>query len=82
MACSDCGARKGHLKGCPQESGGKRGGRPAKQDKARGRSARVPGCHYGWGGYKIAKHPDVNHVCIEPKGHSGSHVCGVCGETK
>lgn len=80
MACSSCGAKKGHLGGCPEGSRDKRGGPPPKGGKRTDPVGRrtPPMCKATSSTANNKEHPGAFHVCIDDKGHGGGHSCG-CG---
>jgi hypothetical protein len=81
MACGDCGARKGHLPGCPAGDRDKRGGKGKPDPKQQGKRIRTPVCLATSAEDNPREHPDMRHVCVNDKGHSGSHTCGGCGKS-
>jgi hypothetical protein len=85
MACSSCGARKGHLDGCPEAPGSKRGGKepPREREKDRGGrgSMRTSLCMATDGDEHIKEHRGIRHICAEKKNHGGRHHCSGCGHS-
>lgn len=75
MACSDCGAKRGHLNGCPRESSGKDGRENEKRKKGKKRrsiSDVCPANKREWG-------PHSSHVCGGTNNHTDNHRCFICG---
>lgn len=85
MACGKCGARKGHLDGCSQKAGDKRGGKRKPVERENGRGGRgdirTPLCMQTDGDEHIPEHRGMRHVCAEKRGHGGSHKCSGCSHT-
>ena len=82
MACDSCGAKKGHLSGCPLAKREKAGGPTPQKGGTKGTAEptgrKTPRSCLSASEDDTSKHPDFACVCMEPVGHSDKHTCGAC----
>jgi hypothetical protein len=62
-SCSRCGAKRGHLPGCPVGGSGAKRGRKTPKMCSKTHSPTGTSPH--------------THVCMENEGHGGRHICGI-----
>lgn len=76
MACNRCGAKKGHLSGCPV-------GDFVKLPKSSRK--KLVFCRETWNNDNATKkHDGLTHACDKVAGdtHGAFHQCHICGELK
>jgi hypothetical protein len=85
VSCSSCGAKRGHLGGCPELEGS--GGGGGRHRRERGKHRKPVGCPFSWStrpanGGIAGQHYD--HQCGNKYEHAGRHVCKNfnCHETR